>query len=510
MFIKGTRALRLAVGGSLMVFTGCTSKPHSATSIETALTSWQRPNARIAPRPAGATTTQSNRSVPASRTVRASSRELQFAVKDSMPTQPSVGWYIGEALARHPALRAATADVRAKLERIPQVTSLPDPMLRSIVRPEPIQTAAGDIFFTLGVSQTIPLLTKLELAGNIAATEARMAVEQLNHKRVRLIADVEKAYWQIYLLERSLEITEQNRLILQDLERVVDARYRVNQVAQQDLLRVQTELSELRDREQRLALRRLAAAAALNQLMDRAPQAEIPSIAPIDTQAIESDVAQLIALASDSNPELAMLREQVRRDREQIELADLGYWPDFTVGVEWNYVRGRGAFEPDVPAGAMDPPVNRGSEQGDDNWALTMQLNLPVWSQRIEARKREARQRLLASEGDLHVTQNLVAFRIFEIWSRIETQQQTIDVLNIELIPQARQTYEVSLTSYQAGNTDFLALIDNWRRWLNFELMRHRETVDLQSALAELQREVGMQLTTDGGNASEEKGMGNE
>jgi len=510
MSINRICALRLAVSGSLMVFTGCASKPHSATSIETALASWQRPKARIAPRPAGSATSQTNRSATASRTAHSSSRTLQYAVENSMPAQPSVEWYIGEALARHPALRAATADVRAKLERIPQVTSLPDPMLRSIVRPEPIQTAAGDIFFTLGVSQTIPLLTKLELAGNIAAAEARMAVEQLNYKRVRLIADVEKAYWKIYLLERNLEITEQNRLILQDLERVVDARYRVNQVAQQDLLRVQTELAELRDRENRLHLRRAAAAAALNQLMDRAPQNPIPAIASIDTARADADVEQLIALASDGNPELAMLREQVQRDRRQIELADLGYWPDLTVGVEWSYVRGRDAFEPDVPAGAMAPPVNRGSEQGDDNWALTMQMNLPVWSQRVEARKREARQRLLASEGDYHAAQNLVAFRIFEIWSRIETQQHTLDVLNDELIPQARQTYEVSLTSYQAGNTDFLSLIDNWRRWLNFELMRHRETVDLQTALAELQREVGMQLTIDGDGSSKSEGMSNE
>jgi len=116
----------------------------------------------------------------------------------------------------------------------------------------------------------------------------------------------------------------------------------------------------------------------------------------------------------------------------------------------------------------------------------------------------------LASEGDYHAAQNLVAFRIFEIWSRIETQQHTLDVLNDELIPQARQTYEVSLTSYQAGNTDFLSLIDNWRRWLNFELMRHRETVDLQTALAELQREVGMQLTIDGDGSSKSEGMSNE
>ena len=113
-------------------------------------------------------------------------------------------------------------------------------------------------------------------------------------------------------------------------------------------------------------------------------------------------------------------------------------------------------------------------------------------------------------EGDLHATQNLVAFRIFEVWSRIETQQHTLDVLNEELIPQARQTYEVALTSYQAGNTDFLTLIDNWRRWLNFELMRHRETVDFQTAFAELQREVGMQLTMDGDSTPEGEGTINE
>jgi hypothetical protein len=52
--------------------------------------------------------------------------------------------YVTEALTRNPTILAAIADVRAKLERIPQVTALADPVLRAIVRPEPIQTAAGD------------------------------------------------------------------------------------------------------------------------------------------------------------------------------------------------------------------------------------------------------------------------------------------------------------------------------------------------------------------------------
>jgi outer membrane protein TolC len=62
------------------------------------------------------------------------------------------------------------------------------------------------------------------------------------------------------------------------------------------------------------------------------------------------------------------------------------------------------------------------------------------------------------------------------------------------LIPQCRQTYEVSLTAYQAGRSEFLTVIDNWRRLLDFELMLHRETADLETTLSELQREVGLQL----------------
>jgi outer membrane protein TolC len=192
---------------------------------------------------------------------------------------------------------------------------------------------------------------------------------------------------------------------------------------------------------------------------------------------------------------LAVLRERLAANREQIELAQLGYWPDVTVGFEWNYLDGREPFIPPVnPQTGRRPPINRKSEVGDDNWAIMLQMNVPLWTRRIEAAQRAARQGLLATQSELRDTRNLVAFRIFEAWSRVEAQQHTLQVIETELIPQSRQTYEVTLTGYQAGETNFITLIDNWRRWLDFELMRHRETVDLEIAFADLQRAVGLQL----------------
>ncbi|MFH1748276.1 MAG: TolC family protein [Planctomycetota bacterium] len=468
----------IGIGAFGLLAAGCATYERARHDVDRAVHDWHRHRVPLAER-------NVNNSL---------ARQADDEVLAETPQRP-VDSYIREALERNPGIQAAMAEARAKLERIPQVTSLPDPLIRTIIRPEPIQTAAGDMDFTLGVAQTIPLLTKLERAGDIAAAETRMALERLNSQRVRIIADVEHAYWRIYRLDRYVELTRENRRLLEDLERVVDTRYQVGKVQQQDLLRVQTELAKLRDDEQRYSIRRSAAVAALNQLTDHPPQRDVPTTARIDVSAVQGDVESLVALAANHSPELAALREQVERDRERIELARLGYWPDVTVGFEWNHVDPRAPFIPPVnPTTGQRPPINRKSEIGDDNWAITVQMNIPIWSQRIEAAKRKARQRLLATQSELRSTENLVAFRIFDAWSRVEAQQQTLRVLDAELIPQSRQTYEVTLTAYQAGETDFLTLIDNWRRWLDFELMRHRETVDLETAFADLQREVGLQL----------------
>jgi len=465
---------------------GCATFDTTRHDVKRATHEWHRPQARL-----------QARSSP--RQPQPATSVVAEAPGPAIQPRP-VDALIGEALKRNPGIQSAVFDARAKLQRIPQVTSLPDPVIRAIVRPEPIQTAAGDVFFTLGMSQTFPLLEKLERAGSIAAAETRMALEQLNAKRIQLIADVERAYWQIYRLDRFIEITRENRHVLKDLEVVVQTQYQVGKVPQQDLLRVQTELAKLRDDETRLALRRSAAVAALNQLRDRASTLAVPDTEPVRPSEIAVDVDQLVTLAAEYNPTLAALRQRVEQNREQIELANLGYWPDLTIGLEWNYLEGRDPFIPPVnPRTGQRPPINRKSEAGDDNWAIMLRMNLPIWSQRVEAAKREARRQLLATQSEKHDAENMIAFRIFEAWSRVEAQQQTLRVLESELLPQSRQTYEVTLTGYQAGETDFVTLIDNWRRWLDFELMRHRETVDLEYAFADLQREVGVKLVRNDG-----------
>ncbi|UCE60226.1 MAG: TolC family protein [Phycisphaerales bacterium] len=399
-------------------------------------------------------------------------------------------WII-DTLARNPSVLAAMADARAKLEHVAQVTALPDPLLRFAVRPEPIRTAAGNVHFTFAVGQKIPLPARLERTGRIAEAEVRMAIEQLNATRLQVIADVERAFYQVYLNDRSLELTRAHRVSLEDLEQVVATQYRVGKAEQHDLLRTQTEIAKLRDDESRLTRRRESAVAALNRLSDHPPTRAVHITGPIRPQKLDADGEQLIALAVEHNPDLAILIYQAKRDKERVKLADLRYWPDVTIGAEWTYLEPRDAFEPpNTPREA----VNRMSETGTDSWALMLQFNVPIWFDRIESAKQEARSRLLKTQHQRRAAINQTTFRVFDAWTRVQTQQDTIEVLETTLIPQVRQTYNVSLAAYEAGRSSFLVLIDNWRQLLDFELMLHRELAELETAFSQLQREVGLQL----------------
>jgi cobalt-zinc-cadmium efflux system outer membrane protein len=470
-----------------MLASGCATYEPVKKEVSQAVEDWHRPAVQLGPREAG-----ERSGIPAAgRSALPKTVDEQVSPERRSVPSSLLSGYVLEALERNPTVKAAAADAQAKLERIAQVTSLPDPILRAIVRPEPIQTAAGDIYFTLGVGQKIPLPGRLERAGRIAVAEVRTAVERLNAARLRVIADVEQAYYRLYLTDRSIELTRAHRQSLEDLERVLATQYQVGRAEQQDLLRIQIEIAELRDEESGLQRRRASTAAALNQLLDYPPTRELPATKRVTPQAFDTDVDQLITLAAEHNPALAILTHQAERDREEIALADLGYWPDPTIGFEWTYVEPRDAFE---PAAAQSDAINRMSETGSDSWALMLQFNLPIWFDRLEAAKREARLKLQQTQHERHAALNMISFRIFDAWSRVQTRQDTIKLLESTLIPQCRQTYEVSLTAYQAGRSEFLTVIDNWRRLLDFELMLHRETADLETTLSELQREVGLQL----------------
>lgn len=416
--------------------------------------------------------------------------------------------YLCIALADNPDLKAARQTALARAKRIPQVTALPDPMIgtRTYSPNRPMMLEDGNNVFSMTITQQLPNPEKLDRQGRVALEETRMALAELERTKLRIIGDVKRAYFQLYNLDQSIRINEENRRLLADLVDIARIQVSANKRPQDDLLRAQVEVSNL-DRDLiELRQNRLTTMAALNALMDRPPQTTVPAPKSFDPRDVALRIEDLVARAVRNNPELRRLEHQIERDRQSRRLAALGYWPEFRVGVEWMAMEPRRmpaepasrtmAMQPDgtmMPM-TMMPMRAPKTESPEDMYAIMAEMSLPIWVQKIDAGIKEAEFNLGASIDQYAAARNMVAFRIQDALARVQAQRQLVDILKHTIIPQARQTYELARASYAAGTTDFFYLIDNWRKWLTFSIQYHRALAELERSIADLEQEIGVSV----------------
>lgn len=419
--------------------------------------------------------------------------------KPPPPAPATLRNFIILALEENPDIRAARETAHARAERIPQVTAFPDPIFTTKTFPEPVRTAEGDGFFILGLSQKLPLPEKLDRAGRIALEETRIALEQLQDVRLRVIAGVKRAYFQLYVLDKSIEITNDNQDLLRGLIDVARAQVAASRRSQDDVLRAQVELSSLEAELIDLRQRRITIQARLNELLNRPITTPVAAPEDFGIRRAEGSVETLFARALRMNPTLERRRRQIERDREAVTLAGLAYWPDVTIGFEWMQMDPRGAFKAPINGATRRRPItSQLSEDGSDNWAITFGFNLPIWFDKIEAGIEEARRKLAASQQRYLAARNTVYFQVADALERVRSQRELAALFKDTIIPQARQTYQVSQASYMAGKSDFLYVIDNWRKWLVFTIQYHRSLGELERSVADLEQALGLSVTETG------------
>lgn len=396
-----------------------------------------------------------------------------------IPAEAGLEDYIGLALQRNPGIRQAIRTVQALGFRVPQVTSLEDPMI-TLIPPtgDMTETAAGMMDAQVGISQKLPFPGKLRRRGRIAEQEARMSFAALADARIRTAAEVTTAYYEYYLAHISLAITDESERLLRQIRDVASARYRAGTATQQDVLRSEVELYALINEKITLDQRGKTAQARLNMLMNRRVDSPLPPPKPFQLETVDWRLPQAMDRAVESNPSLARLREQVERDLESIRLARLEYFPDLRVGFNYTFI------------GPGISPV----ATGDDNWNLPLGLNLPIWWKRLRAQVLEQNAKALASVEQYEAMRNMVFFGLQDTLVKIDTQFRQAVLFRDLLIPRAWQTVEVSTSAYQAGSLEFTALIDNWRKWLEFSLLYHRALAQLEQRFADLQQLIGVRV----------------
>src|SRR5579872_1843238 len=404
-------------------------------------------------------------------------QQAGMATSHGKSTPISLADLVAEAEKNNPEIAAAYHGWQAATHIAKQASALPETQLSvqqfSVGSPRPFAGYSNSDFAYIGfgASQDIPYPGKRQLRASVAEHEAASMEAQTDSVRRTVVGNLKMVYFRLAYIQQTLGVLQRSDALLNQVQEAAEARYRVGQGNQQDVLKAQLQhtkiLQEIAHHHQEEGLLE----AQIKQVLGR-PQESADIVAETLTiRRLPYSAAELLQKASEQNPDVHSKQASIRQRESQVELAHKNFRPDFNV--QYNY-------------------EHTGS-QTRDYYMATFGIRLPNRG-RQKAELAEAQENQERARQELDAESQRVLSEVQQQYVRAKTSEERLKIYSDGLVPQSEATFQSALYAYQSNRQDFESLISGFLDVLNVDLEYRNELVEHESALAELVRLTGVDL----------------
>jgi len=380
----------------------------------------------------------------------------------------------------NPDLQVAALEAEAASARVAGADSLADPKFQVTVMDWPRNqpgylptNPASGTTKKLYLTQELPFWGKLDLKKEIAEAGARKAAVLRMQVEHDLIAKVKAAYAEYHSAHLSIDLARDLRARMDTLVRLAGARYAQGLGKQQDVTRAAVERSALESEIIRLDGERRKARVKINRLLGRAldgPLVEAPASRPLPPdEALE--LSALTARARQGNAEIRAQAATIEGADKSAELADMGWYPNFDVGV-----------------GAV-------KTQGDwSGYEAMVSLNLPLrWGLR-ESEIGEAKAMAAAARSKREALLQDTGNALADSWIALKSARAVEALLKESQLPQAELGFQAAAKGYELGRTEFIDVLSAEQQLWKSHIDLIKVLFEQQIRLAEIEKLVGGEL----------------
>jgi outer membrane protein TolC len=384
-----------------------------------------------------------------------------------------------EASHSNPDIGAALNAWQASAQVTSQVSTLPDPQVTvqhvAVGSPRPFAGYSNSDFAYIGfgVSQDLPWPGKLRLRAEAADRDSAVARDKFEAARRAIYRQIAAAYFQLGYIQKTLSVLEQNQALLDQIERIAEARYRLGQGSQQDVLKAQLQKTKILNELAHHHAAMDSQQALLKKLLNRGAAGGDIAVDDLTETPLKYGADELLASVRTQNPDVAGEQEMVRRESLQVEIARKDRLPDFSVQYMWQHT----------------------ADQFRDYNMLSFSARLPIY------RKRKLDPELAQAESGLNRSRRQYESRVQQAYFDIrdqyistETASQMLKIYREGLIPQALATFRSGLAAYQSGSQDFETLLSAYLDVLNFDEEYWKTLADRETALARIEELSGVRI----------------
>lgn len=368
---------------------------------------------------------------------------------------PVLTSYWQQALAADPMLQQQEALVKASQQQARAAQALPDPQLSGGLR----NVGVGRI--TLGqegmegamsgssvaLQQNYPHPQKLQLKQQVADLEVALQDLRVQNVRAQMRQTLQQGYFKALTARQNQQVLKAMAHWYVVLQQVVETRYLVGKVPQQDVWQVKLRRSELERQQLQSAQEEALQWQALRQSLGWPQDFTVPRTGdypPLPTFVPSTEVPEQVWAA---HPMWQQQRLQMQKAELAVKQAAAERESDY-------FLAGGVTF--------------RGTQEMI--WEARAGMSLPVYNtQKNEPLIAAARARWQAQQAETETLKQRLRRQWQEAQTRWQFAQKQQDILQRQLLPEARSSFEAALAAYQGGQRDVAQVIESITRWLSYQ-----------------------------------------
>lgn len=388
-----------------------------------------------------------------------------------------------QALQVSPKLKMLKEKYNASESRIEINSNLSDPMLTLGFMNLPTNSFSftqepmtGKI---VGLSQAIPFPGKLGSVADVAEKDAEIVTKEIADSENEIKKIISQNYWELVFVRKAIEVANESKRLLKDIAEVVRANYSVARASQQNLLKVELEITNIIDRIEELKSKESSIISMINAQLLKDAQSyiytnDLPSI-----EYLHITQAKLDSLAKSYRPFLGGIQLAEAKMALMEELARYDYYPNFTLGMIYT-------FRDEISA--TNTPLN-------DFISFALGISLPLnYGGKVTAKVEEAEAMQRMYEEQYKTSLQMLNGNFGSSIAKLNSLQERIKLIEEALLPQAIQTYSASLSSYQVAQIDFINVVDAQNKLYQVETNLYRLKSEYLKEINELEFLTGTEF----------------
>jgi len=394
-----------------------------------------------------------------------------MVLEDSLDYRNPLDNYLKIAAENNPKLKALFNRYLAFMERLPQARTLPDPSVLFSYFTSPVETRVGAMRGGLSLNQAFPWFGQLKSQEKAAASLAQASFEEFDDMRNKLFFDVKSTYFNLYVLESAIRITDENIEILKSFKELANVRLESNKGSAVDLLRVEMELAELQNELRYLEDSRLPIDAEFRELLNVEDLGDIQIPDTLSIADLEGNKQTLIDSILVNNPSLKEFDSEIEALINEAEVAKKMGKPSFNIGISYTNIAKREDME-DFSGNGKDALI-----------FPQVGIRVPLYREKYKSMVMEKELLRTTKLQEKENKENVLIKELEKVWRDYLDAERRV-LLYEGLTGLAQQSLDILLAEYSSAGVDFEEMLRMDRKLLKYELELEKARGDQNTSIA--------------------------